>query len=60
VRALGAIGWSVTAFDWRVAVKGPAWGASSGEIARNAASLPARDGPGGPCVSANVGRICFV
>jgi len=46
VRALGAIRWGVTAFDWRMAVKGPAWGASTGEIAHNAPSLPARDGPG--------------
>ena len=46
VRALEAISWGVTAFDWRVAVTGPAWGVSTGEIAHNSPSLPARDGPG--------------
>jgi hypothetical protein len=46
VRAQGTICWGVTTFDGPVAVNGSAWGASTGEMAHNARSPPARDGPG--------------
>jgi hypothetical protein len=46
VRAQGTIGVSAAAFDAAWGVTRTAWGASTGEMAHHAPSLPARDALG--------------